>query len=157
MSIKIHILTSVEYPQAVFQFNLDTNSASIKFKRVTILQLATAIGGLMFGLIGLFKLINQPFSYFSMNRLILRKLYHVKKSEHPSYEQKTFPESEFVAPGHFYDHMNKFTSFNYSGKSWLKSSMCHCYFCCCRKCRDSVADRNFYKAQDRLYKEIDLI
>lgn len=128
----------------MFQFNLNPNKATIKFKRYTFLQFTTAIGGLLFSLIGLFKIINEPFSNFSMNLLILRKIYHVKKSEHPSYEHKNFPESEFVAPGHFYEHMNKFTSFTYKHKAWLMSTLCHFDCCFCFKfCRDSIADRNF--------------
>lgn len=66
-------------------------------------------------LVGVSARIYNPLADFSMDNLIMRKLYSVNAKDDPLFEQKQALEKEFIQYGEFYDYIGKFTSFYYSG------------------------------------------
>ena len=106
--------------------------------------------------------LNRKPSAFATENLLTRKLYSVDIKEDEFYTTKKFKDSKVNHDGLFYDELNNRVSFYYNykeccGRCVGKSPCC----CSCLRfgCRykDSVQDRIFDKAVNRLSYEFDLI
>jgi len=127
----------------------------VTYKRITILELLSAFGGLMYTLKNVGNAFNKKGADFAVDNLMMRKLYTVNKKEDPLYETKTFPEPLIEQKAILYDYMNMRTSFFYTWKSCCARCVCNSPCCCscfnfCCKRKDTVADRIFDKTRERL-------
>lgn len=70
-----------------------------------MLDLVPILGGWLTIVVGLISKINDPLADFTMDNLMMRKLYSVNKSDDPLFQTKQFRENLFGQFGYFYEYM----------------------------------------------------
>jgi hypothetical protein len=124
--------------------------------------LLSAFGGLTYTLKNIGNAMNKGGADFAVDNLLMRKLFTVYADDDPLYKKKFTAETTISESSTLFDFMNKRTSFYYSWKVLCKRCICKSACCCscfnfCCKRKDTVADRVFDKAKEKILNEIDLI
>lgn len=61
-----------------------------------MLQIAAIFGGFLNLIVSVFDKVNGPLADFTIENLMMRKLYSVKKTDDPFFESKFFAENPFA-------------------------------------------------------------